>query len=277
MILKRHTSIFYFIIVLCCFALPSCTQMRSIVALGGSTDHFLHLHSDICILYEPGAEKFAQKVASLLPEAIHKIVDKHYIPFKHTPQVYVCASKQSCFELTGHKAPAVVTNKLFLSPVLVQEARPLHLYLAHELSHLHLKQRIGRTGLLKLPTWFSEGLAEVASGGASASYISKQNVLAAIKEGNVFTPDEGRNLLFSFLFPKGASYWELDRNMYYHQCMLFVSYLRSINAEAFKNLLLSVLNRNSFASAWAESFNHDLRFYWASFLRDIKTDNHSFK
>lgn len=268
--MKKHILIFYFVIVLCCSVLPSCTQTRSIIALGSSTEHFQPLPSDTRVHYEPGAEKFAQKIAFLLPEAIHKIVKNQYIPFVNIPRVYVCASKESCFKLTGHKAPAVVTNKLFLSPVLVQEERPLDLYLAHELSHLHLKQRIGRTGLVKLPSWFAEGLAEVASGGAAASYVPEQKALEAIIKGYTFIPDKGRNLLLCFLFPRSASYWNLNPRMYYHQCMLFVSYLRSNNEEAFRNLLLSILNGNSFANAWNGNFKNDLTFYWDSFLQDIK-------
>lgn len=268
--LKSFISTFCFILVLFCFFLTSCSQMRSIAAWSRSNEHFQSLPSDTRVRYEPGAEEFAQKITLLLPEAIHKVEEKQYIPFIDTPRVYICASRESCFKHTGHKAPAIVTNKLFLSPVLVQEGRPLDRYLAHELSHLHLKQRIGRTGLVKLPSWFSEGLAEVVSGGVSTSKVSEKEVFTAIKKGHVFIPDEGRNILVSFLFPRYGSYWNLDNHMYYRQCMLFVSFLRSNNEEEFRNLLISILNGKSFASAWKENYNNNLSFYWDSFLQDIK-------
>ena len=131
-------------------------------------------------------------------------------------------------------------------------------------------QRIGVTGLTKLPSWFTEGLAEVVSGGAAASKISEEEAFSAMMKGHVFVPDEGRSLLASFLFPRYGSYWNLDNHMYYRQCMLFVNFLRSNNEEAFRNLLIAILNGKSFASSWKENFKNSLSFYWGNFLKDIK-------
>jgi hypothetical protein len=114
-------------------------------------------------------------------------------------------------------------------------------------------------------------LAEVASGGATASSISEQKALEAIIKGHTFLPDKGRNLFLTLLFRKCANYWGLDPHMYYHQCMLFVSYLRSNNQDSFRKLLLlSIFDGKNFVKAWNESFKNDLSFYWDNFLNDIQ-------
>lgn len=107
----------------------------------------------------------------LLPEAVRKVEATNYQPFKNAVEVYVCASKESYFRETGQLSSAVVTQKLFLSPALFQEHKPTDRYLTHELSHLQLLHRLGTLDMLKLPSWFKEGLAEFVSGSATGGGI----------------------------------------------------------------------------------------------------------
>ena len=141
--------------------LSACSSARSLAASFRSTKHFVPLVADDRILFEPGAEAFIQEIPALLPDAIKKVETGHFAPFIDSVKVYVCATNESYYRHTGQRAPATVTNKLFLSPALFHDNKPLDRYLTHELSHLHLRQRLGLIGSTRLPSWFKEGLAEL--------------------------------------------------------------------------------------------------------------------
>ena len=51
-------------------------------ALLKSKSHFFTHSADSRILYEPGAEGFADKIVDFLPEAIERVEMGHYLPFK---------------------------------------------------------------------------------------------------------------------------------------------------------------------------------------------------
>ncbi len=242
-----------------------------VVASLRSTDHFTPLASDKRVLYEPGAETFANEIALLFPEAIRKAEAVNPLPFKDAVAVYVCASKESCYRLTGHKAPAIVTTKLFISPALFHDKKPVDRYLAHELSHLQILQRIGTVRSLKLPSWFKEGLAELASGGATGASITDAEAERAIIEGRNFVPDAGRNILASFFSPRYGSYWGIPAPLFYHQSMLFVRYLYASNESAFRELLIAIQQGEGFGTTVTRKYGKDLSVLWGNYLEDIKS------
>ena len=247
-----------------------CSAVRSIFAYYRSTDHFVVYPQDPRVLYEPGAAAFAPEVASALPTAIEKVENGQYLPFSAPVRVYLCASDESYYKLTGTKARAVVTRKLFLSRTLLAEPPLVPLYLTHELSHLHLLQRLGILRLTNLPAWFKEGLAALVSGGGGAQRVSDSQAIEAINQGHRFVPDEGRGVLASFLFPRYGSYWNLEQQMFYHQAMLFVDFLRKRDNAAFRRLLLDIQSGSPFSVSLSHSYGMSLADLWSLFLQEIK-------
>ena len=79
--------------ILPCFC--GCAVVRSSFCSLKSTDHFLPLETDSRVLYEPGAEDFAEQLAELLPQAIEQVEDGQYRPFAEPVQIYVCASQEN--------------------------------------------------------------------------------------------------------------------------------------------------------------------------------------
>jgi hypothetical protein len=232
-----------------------------------STDHFLPLEADSRVLYEPGAEGFAEQLAQSLPQAIRQVEAEQYRPFAKPVEIYVCASQESYTNLTGFKAPASLTLKgVFFSPRLVEEQRPLALYLTHELSHLHLEQQMGKYRFAKLPAWFKEGLATYVSGGGGAHTVTDQDALEAIASGCHFMPHEDGGIFLR----KYASHWGLGHHMFYRQSMVFVEYLKSQDENKYRDLLLGIQNGSSFRVAFDDAYGVRVSKIWEQFLEETK-------
>ncbi len=252
-------------------SLSGCSAVRSTVAACRSTDHFVIYSLDARVLYEPGAAAFAPEVASALPSAIEKVESAQYLPFSAPVHVYLCSSDESYYKLTGTTARAVVTSKLFLSRTLLAEPNLVPLYLTHELSHLHLLKCLGILRFQgNLPSWFTEGLAALVSDGGGAERVSDSKAIEAINQGQTFIPDEGRGVLASLLFPRYGSYWNLEQQMFYHQAMLFVDFLRKKDKAAFKRLLLDIQSGLPFSVSLSNSYGMSLADLWNLFLQEIK-------
>jgi hypothetical protein len=250
--------------------LMGCSSIRSLMATFHSTDHFLTIDSDTRILYEPGAEANARELVPLLPEAIKKVEEAQYSPFQDPIKIYVCASAENYYKLTGTRAPAVVTNKLFLSPVLFSERRPLERYLTHELSHLHLMQRLGMLNYTRLPAWFKEGLAEVVSGGATSFQITDQEAYKAIEGGHNFTPDSDRNIISIFISPRYGGHWKISAPLFYQQCMLFVAFLKKTDEVSFTKMMMAIQHGEYFSTALSDAYKEGLPALWKTFIEEMK-------
>ncbi len=246
--------------------LSSCAVMRSAVCSLKSTDHFKPLKTDPRVFYEPGAEAFAAQVAELLPQALERVEAGQYRPFAKPVAIYVCASDESYTEATGLEAPASATWKgVFLSPRLVREQRPLSLYLAHELSHLHIVQQIGIYKWTKLPAWFHEGLATFVSGGGGAYTVTDSQAIEAIKAGQHFEPHEEGGILFR----KYAGNWGLSPHMFYRQSMVFVAYLKALDEQKHRKLVLSIEDGLSFSESFHNAYGLSVAQVWEMFLREL--------
>lgn len=252
-----------------CFLLASsgCTLTRSAISSLRSTDHFVPLETDKRVLYEPGAEAFAEQMAELLPQAIEQVEAGHYRPFVKPVTIHVCASQENYEKLTGIKAPASITLKgVFFSPRLVEEQRPLSLYLAHELSHLHLEQQIGKWKFARLPAWFKEGLATYVSGGGGAQNVTESEAVEAIKTGKHFEPNEKGSIFFR----KYGHHWGLSPQMFYRQSMMFVAYLKDTGEEKYCSLLLGIQDGAGFSKSFHTAFDASLAEIWKEFLTEIE-------
>ena len=174
------------------------------------------------VRYEPGAEARAARVAALLPAAIAQVEAAHYRPFAEPVVVYVCATNE-CFDRrvpgAGRFTAAVIhDNRVLLAPRLFErEEQRLYPILVHELSHLHLGQRLGHY-TMRIPVWFHEGLASLAAASGGADLVTEEDARRAIVAGEHFLPDASHDETRR----KYADHWHLRISMLYRQSMMLL-------------------------------------------------------
>jgi len=238
-------------------ALSGCASAPTLQATLKPTDQFIALESDARVLFEPGAQNYAQEVARLLPQAVAEVEAGHYRPFPDPLKVYVCGS-DACFAnyvTTPNLSAAVVpNNRLFLAPRLfAAEARRLPAILTHELSHLHMGQQIGHFSHT-VPTWFHEGLAAHVSRGGGAEFASDEESRQAMREGRRFEP-EARDSIGS---RNRGERLGLSTHVFYRQSMMFVGYLKQMAEDKFRDFLVAVEDRADFELSFGKAFDMDL-------------------
>ncbi|MHB9099270.1 MAG: hypothetical protein ACYC5X_15760 [Syntrophales bacterium] len=243
-----------------------CTFARQAVAVWRSTDHFATHKNDARVLFEPGAEDYANKVALFLPAAILQVEEKQYRSFAKPVRVYICASRDSFARMYGADVRAGVLTKLFLSPRIFEEGDEIaRLYLIHELSHLHIRDQLGNYKMSRLPFWFTEGLATYVSNGGGAHTVTEEQAIDSIKSGKYFVPNERGG----FIFKKTPGDFGLQPHMFYRQSMTFISYLAATNESGYRKLILGIENRERFSTALQEAYNKKLEELWDDFLHEV--------
>jgi hypothetical protein len=243
------------------------------IALLKSKSHFLVHELDDRVLYEPEAENLAAPIAEYLKQAIEEIERDHGLPFKRSFAVYVCSSQESFNEYIadspgGRARGASVRGSVFVSPSAFSfQGRDTHREtLLHELSHLHLRQRLGFFGTRRrVPVWFHEGLANVVAGSGGEG-ISDARALVAILSGEHFVPDTKGTLLLM----KRAGDYGLDYPMFHKQSRMFVTYIRDAHPDDFKRFLLEIQNGESFARSFSERFGMDPGGMWQEFNSSLQ-------
>ncbi|MFO7541654.1 MAG: hypothetical protein R6W97_02435 [Thiobacillus sp.] len=212
-------------------------------------DSFAPLENDSRVWVEPGYEAYGERVAAALPAAIVQVEAAHSLRFVRPPRVHVCGT-DDCFKrhVLTPKVSAVMVpdNRLVLSPRLDDKERHrLPALLAHELSHLHLGQRIGHYHST-LPVWFHEGWASLVARGGGAEYATDDQVFEAIRTGRRVnldardTPDRRHR----------AASFNLTIFEFYRQSMLLVGWLRAQDEARFRALLLAVQDNADFDIAF---------------------------
>lgn len=245
----------------------SCTFVRQSIAVFRSTDHFVTQMNDSRVLFEPGAENYANKVIVFLPSAIQQVEEKQYRSFAKPVRIYLCASSESFTRMYGVDVRAGVLTKLFLSPRIFEFGDDIAgQYLIHELSHLHIQDQIGNYRMSSLPSWFTEGLATYVSDGGGAHTVTDKQAFDFIKSDKYFVPNESGG----FIFQKTSSDWGLEHHMFYRQSMLFISYLATTNESGFRNLLLCIENGERFSTSLEAAYNKKLEELWDGFLYEVK-------
>lgn len=264
--IKKHiiSSLFFVVTLL---SIAGCSFVQQSLAALKSTDHFIPSEKDNRILFEPSAENYANKVSLLLPSAIQQIEEKQYHCFTEPVRVYVCASRESYKKYYGADVRAGVLTKLFLSPRIFDSGDEIaKKYLTHELSHLHLQQRLGIYKMNKLPMWFKEGLATYVSSGGGAHLSTEKQAIKLMRAGKHFIP----NLADGFIFKKTPSDFSLEPQMFYRQSMMFINYLAEMNKPGFQKLLLSVESGEYFPTALQAAYSKQLEELWSEFLKEVK-------
>ena len=188
-------KVFYIIttvvLVMATLSVTGCSFVSHSVAALRSTDHFVSNVNDNRVLFEPGAEESADKIADFLPTAIQQVEKKQFRHFVEPVRIYVCASRESFKRLFGADVRAGVLIKLFLPPRIFEYGDEVaRKYLTHELSHLHLQQQIGIFKMNRLPMWFKEGLATSVSNGGGAHLISQEQAIEFLRAGKHFIPNK---------------------------------------------------------------------------------------
>ncbi len=232
-----------------------------------STEHFIANNKDTRVLYEPGAKIFADSIVAILPQSIQKIENRQYRHFVEPVKVYVCASEESFYKLYGARVKAGVSNKLLLSPRLMNESENIYIYLTHELSHLHLYQQLGLLRFRGLPSWFKEGLATFVSDGGGAQTVSENDAIKSIVNGKHFIPVSGG--FFGCFNQKSSADSALSHQMRYRQNMIFVSFIKNKDEKKFKSFLLSIQDGVNFSESIQKSYDTTLEQLWQDFIKDI--------
>lgn len=218
---------------------------------------FVPLSSDARIWLEPGAESFAERVSAYLDLAVFRVESLHGLAFRAPPRVHVCAT-QVCFarwvKTPGLSAAVVADNRLVLSPRLhAQEAYRLPGILTHELSHLHLGQRLGHYSPW-IPVWFHEGLATLAAEGAGAEAVTDSAACDAWQSGRRVdfnrrdTPDHRHR----------AAAFGLSIHEFYRQSWRMLELLQAHDPAAFGRWLAALQEDGDFHIAFADAYNTDL-------------------
>lgn len=242
-------------------------------ALLKSKSHFINHISNDKVLYEPGAENYADRVASYLPIAIKRVEQVHGLPFKESFNIYVCNTQKSLNEFIAHPPEVpirgtVLFGNVFIAPSAFNwNGEDTHKgSLVHELSHLHLSQQLGFwSNRVSLPVWFKEGLANFVCDCAGEG-ISDEEAISSIKNGYHFIPDNSGNI---FKVKRSHDY-ALNPPMFHKQTKLFVTFLNEYDEKGFSDFLLDVQSDNSFAGAFENRMGASIIELWDTFILQIQ-------
>lgn len=242
-------------------------------ALLKSKSHFMEHAVVSRILYEPGAEEYAGKIAGFFSEAIKQVEKGHYLPYKKSFKVYVCSTQQSHNAFIGNPTSYPIRGAAFQGNVYIapsafsfKELDTHRESLMHELSHLHLIQRLGIFKTLRIPHWFKEGLANIIAGSGGEG-VTKDMAIRAIKEGRHFNLQERGGYLksLSIIIVEAG----LTGPMFHKQNKMFVSYIKSMNPEAFENLVVAIQKGDKFSTSFLSHFEMNPEQMWKRFKSEL--------
>jgi hypothetical protein len=258
------------LLVLVAWLLQGCAALPDHPDAGEKLAHFQALEADPRVLHEPGAEALAARLQPLLPQAMALVEAAHELPFAAAPRVYVCGS-DACFRAFVPEPPNLTAavaydNRLLLHPRLFdREPERLAPVLAHELSHLHLGQRIGHYSPA-VPVWFHEGLASHAAGGGGADLVTEMQAREAIRAGRHFLPAQRHDAGVR----RNAAHWDLDMSLFYRQSLMLVEHLKARSEQAFRQLLLSIQEKTDFNAAFESAYGASAGTLAGEFFRGLK-------
>ena len=255
-------------------ALPVARHIAS--ALWNLPDRLPALPENTQIHFEPGADNYARDVSALLPAAIAKIEAAQGRPFGHpvtvgvyvTPEAYAAANPSG---VTGAVGVAAF-GRVILSPTLNgPQVRRLPAILTHELSHAHLQSWISAYAWVRLPNWFKEGLAVMASGGGGAEFVSEREARAAIERGEQIAIEDTGSFsnLSEISFARAPARVTPSHRtvMAYRQAGMFVSFLHDSDTPGFARMMNAILDRRPFVEAVDAGYHQDVQSLWQKFAQ----------
>jgi hypothetical protein len=255
-------------------AFPAARHIVS--ALWNLPDRLPALPDNGQVHFESGAEGFARNVSALLPAAITKVEAAHGRRFEHPVPVGVYATPEGFASANASGAAGAVGvaafGRVVLSPTLNgPQVRRLPAILTHELSHAHLQGYISAYAWVRLPNWFKEGLAVMASGGGGAESVSEREARAAIERGeHIAIEDSGSftnlsEIAFERAPPRATPSHRTV--MAYRQAGMFVSWLHDSDAPGFARMMNAILDGRPFVEAVDTGYHRDVQSLWQQFAQ----------
>lgn len=241
-------------------------------ALLKSKSHFIkHTRNEI-VLYEPGAEDYANSIASYLPEAIIRVEEVHELPFENSFKIYVCKTQKSFNEFAVNTSTYPIRGTALLGDVFIAPSafnfRGIDTHketLTHELSHLHFQQRLGFVERRKLPVWFSEGFADYVAGSGGEG-IEDGEAINFILSGSHFIPEEEGDILGTV---SGAANG-LPGPVFHQQAKLFVTYIIESDSLKFNSFLLEIQEGEPFNESFNKIMGTTIQDKWKGFLLQLR-------
>lgn len=255
-------------VVIVGITLSSSGLARAVAAHLWPAERFGHCTDDPRIFCEPGSEPFARAIATLLPAAVVLVEQRQYGAFLGPVRIYTYSSPDTYALYSGTRGGAAATSfgEVHLAPVMQTVPKQYAALLAHELSHLHLAQRVGAMTMMRLPNWFTEGWATLTSDGGGAGEIRPEQAIFALVRGRHFTPGDTESLLS----PADARYFNLSGTMYYRQASLLVDYLQRRDPKAFVDLIRDIETGQRFGPALLKAYGQPLSVLWHAFQADLR-------
>ena len=251
-----------------------------LVALFNDPRDLPALEADGRVHFQPDAKVCALEVAALLPAAIARVEIAQARRFARAPTIGVYASYDAYARANGLENPNIAatsrSGRVILSPTLCGKERArLPAVLTHELSHAHL---FGwRSPLLSArpPSWFTEGLAVMVSGGGGAEGVSETAAAEAIGKGYAIVV-KGQGLWVDYASipfeiepprdPPRDDFTTPRQRLAYRQAAMFVAWLRERDPKAFVQLLLRIENGASFRDSFHASYATSPSEQWRNFV-----------
>jgi len=245
-----------------CISISGCTAFKAVIAMNKSTEQFIPLKQDSRVLYEEGSEAFALQISRQLDAAIQAVERGQYSHFKKPVTIHVCNTIVSftSYCVQRKAAGCVINERLFLSPVSNQKGRNV---LTHELSHLHMGQKLEFIHWATIPVWFQEGLAVYVSNDEGAKKVTKAEASHGIATGKIFKPNKSGGLIFR----KQAHSFNLAPHMFYKQAGMFISFLHDIDKDKFKSFILAVADGKTFELAFVGAYRQPIDILWNKFVQ----------
>lgn len=248
--------------------LASSAIARAVVVHLWPAERFDRCTDDPRVFCEPGSERFARTIATLLPAAIAQVEQKQYGAFVKPIKIYTFSSIDTYALYAGTRggAGAMSFGAIHLAPKMQAVPDQTPSLLAHELAHLQLAQRAGALAMLRTPTWFTEGWATLTSNGGGAGGISAAQAVFALVHGRHFMPRAAESLLSR----TSAADFKLSDGMYYRQASLFVDYLQRRDRDAFMATVHGLETGRPFGPALQSAYGQPLSFLWQDFQADLR-------
>jgi len=247
-------------------AVQGCAELHEVATAMRSTSDFVPTN-DPRVFAEPGAATLTAATTAAVPGAIRRVEGALGGPFTIPVRVYVCATIDTYERFTNSERSGgntTIAKKIFISPKPENTPQRIPAVLAHELTHLHVAQRLGLWRMRGLPSWFSEGLAAFVSGGGGAEGVAEADAVRAIRAGHRLTPGYSRN--------QTASSFGLPAHLFYRQAAMFIGYLKDRDASAFGHFVASVEEGTAFQRSFEDAYRADVGTVWGVFVAQLTYD-----
>jgi hypothetical protein len=241
-------------------------------ALLKSKSHFIEHSKNDKVLFEHGAEDFADSIANYLSKAIKRVEQVHGLPFEESFNIYVCKTQKSFNEFAVNTSAYPIRGTALLGDVFIAPSafnfRGIDTHketLAHELSHLHFQQRLGFIDRRKLPVWFSEGLADYVAGSGGEG-IETSDAINFILSGKHFIPEKEGDILGTV---SGAANG-LSGPMFHQQVKMFVTYIIESDSLKFKSFVIKIQEGETFSETFDKIVGTTIQDKWDGFLLQLR-------